>query len=98
MTNLFGNFFINFFRSRWVWTFFAAVVIAVLVWVIGPVIGIGAAHPLDNTFIRIAVVVGIFVLWVVWNLIQTIRGPRWTRRTRSASAPAPRRSRWSATG
>ena len=73
MGNLFGNFFVNFFRNRWVRTFIAALCIAALVWFIGPLIGVGAAHPLDTEFVRLAAIVGIFVIWLVWNLIQMLK-------------------------
>ncbi|MBV8913942.1 MAG: type VI secretion system membrane subunit TssM, partial [Acetobacteraceae bacterium] len=61
------------FRNRWVRTFLGAAVLSILVWFFGPLIGIGAAHPLDTQFVRILVVACIFVFWLVWNLLQTIR-------------------------
>ena len=70
---LFGNFFLFFFRNRWVRTLIIALCIAALVWFLGPLIGFGAAHPLDNEFIRELVIVAIFVIWLVWNLVQMLR-------------------------
>src|SRR4051812_6845110 len=64
------------FSNRWVRTFLAAAVLAALVWFCGPLIGFGAAHPLDTELVRIIVVAGIFIFWLVWNLVQTIRAHR----------------------
>ena len=70
---VFGLFFYNIFRNRWVRTLIVALCVAALVWFIGPLIGVGAAHPLDTEFIRMLVVGGVFVVWLVWNLVQTIK-------------------------
>ena len=47
MNSLFGLFFYRLFRNRWVRTAIVALVVGALVWFCGPLIGIGAAHPLD---------------------------------------------------
>src|SRR4051794_437622 len=71
-----GSYLYHFFANRWVRTFLGAAVLAVLIWFFGPMIGIGAAHPLDPELVRIIVIAGIFVFWLVWNLMQTIRAHR----------------------
>ena len=62
--------------ERWVRTFIIALVIAFLVWFLGPMVGIGASHPLELEFVRILVVAGIFLFWLIWNLLQMIRAHR----------------------
>jgi type VI secretion system protein ImpL len=79
-----SNFFIRIFRSRWFRSFLLAVVLAVLVWFCGPLIGIGSAHPLDTEFVRYAVIAGIFIFWLVWNLVQMIRDNRREKRLAEA--------------
>lgn len=76
MRNLFGSFLFRFLASRWVRTLIGAAVLATLVWFVGPVIGFGPTHPFASDLIRILTVAGIFVAWLVYNLVQTIRGQR----------------------
>src|SRR5947208_676676 len=71
--SFFSTIFVRTFQSRWFRTFLGAAVLAVLVWFCGPLIGIGAAHPLDTQFMRLLVIAGIFVVWLVWNLLRMVR-------------------------
>ena len=61
------------YRSRWFRTFIGAALLAVIVWYFGPLLGIGALHPLDSELVRGLVVAVIFVGWLVENLIHKLR-------------------------
>jgi len=63
----------RFYRSRWFRTFIGAALLAVVVWYFGPLLGIGALHPLDSELVRDIVVAVIFVGWLVENLIHKLR-------------------------
>jgi type VI secretion system protein ImpL len=63
-------------RSRWFTTLLGTLVLCVLVWFFGPAIGFGEAHPFDSLIVRVAVVVGLLVLWLVLNLVRELRAKR----------------------
>jgi len=60
-------------RSRWVRTLLGAIIFAVVVWFFGPLLGVGALHPLDSELVRLLVIAAIFVLWLVENLVHALR-------------------------
>jgi type VI secretion system protein ImpL len=62
-----------FLRSRWMVSLFVTIVLALLIWFCGPLLGVGSAHPLDPEFVRWLVIGILFVLWLVWNLMQELR-------------------------
>ncbi|HEX4173531.1 MAG TPA: type VI secretion system membrane subunit TssM [Acetobacteraceae bacterium] len=86
----------NVLRSRWTQSFLVVVVLAVLVWFCGPLLGFGQLHPLDSELVRWIVITLLFVLWLVSNLIHEIRAARRDRKlaaevaTGAASTPNPR--------
>jgi type VI secretion system protein ImpL len=64
------------FRSRWFRSLLGVVVLAVLIWFCGPLIGLGQLHPLETEISRWLAIVILFVLWLVTNLIQEIHAHR----------------------
>ncbi len=60
------------FRSHWFKTAFGVVLLAVLLWFFGPLIGIGQTHPFDSQVARIIAIAVLLVLWVVVNLLTMI--------------------------
>ncbi len=76
-------------RSRWVRTFFGALLLAVIVWLFGPLLGIGTMHPLDNDIVRMLVIAAIFVLWLIENLIHELRARKKERDLVNGVAAAP---------
>ena len=52
-----------------------------------PLLGIGAAHPFDTEFVRIAGDRGLFVFWLVYNLLRELRA---SRREKELAAGSPR--------
>jgi len=63
-------------RNKWVETFFGVLVLSVLVWLFGPLLGIGEAHPLDSAVVRVGVIAVMLVLWLVLNLVRELRASR----------------------
>jgi type VI secretion system protein ImpL len=61
------------FRNRWFRTFLGAALLAVIVWFFGPLLGVGALHPLDSELARIALIAVILIGWVIENLIHKLR-------------------------
>ncbi len=64
------------FSSRWVRTFFGFAVLSVLVWFCGALLGLGQMHPLETEIVRGIIIAGMFVVWLVWNLVQELRAHR----------------------
>jgi type VI secretion system protein ImpL len=44
-------------------------VLALLIWFFGPLIELGGAAPLADQEVRIWIAIGLFVAWLVWNLV-----------------------------
>ena len=70
------SFFYPIFRSRWFRTFLVVVVLCVLLWFCGPLLGIGQLHPLETEIVRVIVIAALLVLWLVSNLIHMINANR----------------------
>ncbi|ETD66892.1 hypothetical protein V757_12055 [Pelistega indica] len=66
------NFFVNFINrifsflfSRSLWTFVGLLILAWLIWFIGPSIAVGQWYPLEDELIRIYVISAIFGIWLI---------------------------------
>lgn len=70
------NLFYFLFRSRWVRTFLVVLVLCVLIWFCGPLLGIGQLHPLETEIVRVIAIAALLVLWLVSNLIHVIKENR----------------------
>ena len=64
------------YRSRWFRTGFAVVAIMLLVWFLGPLLGIGATHPFETEIARWIAIAVLFVLWLVSNLLHELGANR----------------------
>lgn len=64
------------YRSRWFRTGFAVVVLMALVWFLGPLLGLGALHPLETEVARWIAIAALFVLWLVSNLLHELGATR----------------------
>ena len=53
--------------NRWFKTGLAVIVLMVLVWLVGPLLGIGTAHPLETDVARYIAIGALFVLWLISN-------------------------------
>ncbi|MBV9758397.1 MAG: type VI secretion system membrane subunit TssM [Alphaproteobacteria bacterium] len=83
----------QFFRwartSRWVRTFLGVVLLAVIIWLFGPLLGIGDLHPLAGLLARVLAIVAIVVLWLILNLIRELRQSKKDKELVDAVAAAP---------
>src|SRR4029450_10847749 len=59
--------------ARWFVTLIGAIILALVVWFVGPLIAIGDVRPLDSEIIRLIVVLVILVIWGIWNIISLLR-------------------------
>ena len=79
----------RYYRSRWVRTLFGIVLLSVLTWFFGPLLGLGEAHPLDSVTVRL-IVIGLFVvLWLVINLTAELKDARREKKLVEGVAAGP---------
>ena len=64
------------YRSHWFKTLFGVVLLVVLIWFFGPLLGIGQLHPFDSQMARLIAIGVLFVLWLIVNLLTMIRHSR----------------------
>ncbi len=56
---------LSFFLSRGLWNFLGLVALALLIWVAGPLLAIGASRPLESAAVRAWVIGLIFLVWIL---------------------------------
>lgn len=84
------KFVVGLIRSRWFTTFLACLVVAVLLWFVGPLLGIGTMHPLETEIARYIAIGSLFVLWLITNLIRELNASRKEKElTTEIAAPDP---------
>lgn len=64
IASLFYRFF-GFLFSRGLWNFLGIVALSILVWIVGPLLAIGATRPLESETVRIAVIAALFGIWLL---------------------------------
>src|SRR5690606_8202956 len=55
----------SFLLSRGLWSFFGLLALALLIWVMGPMIAIGASRPLEQPWARGVLIGLIFLVWLL---------------------------------
>ncbi|CAM3504975.1 type VI secretion system membrane subunit TssM [Bordetella flabilis] len=55
----------GFLFSRSLWNFLGVVALAVLVWIIGPILAIGTTRPLESETVRLIVIGALFGVWLL---------------------------------
>ncbi len=84
------SFFKRVFGSRWFLTFLGCLLVAVLLWFVGPLLGIGTMHPFETEIARIIAIAVVFVLWLVTNLLRELSASRKEKQlTEEIAAPDP---------
>jgi type VI secretion system protein ImpL len=73
-------------RSHWFETLVGVVLLGLLVWFLGPLLGFGEAHPLEDEISRIVVLAVLAVLWVIGNLVLMLREGKREKALESAVA------------
>ena len=61
------------YGSRWFRTGLAVLVVMALVWFFGPMLGLGALHPLETEIARFIAIGILFALWLVSNLLHELQ-------------------------
>ncbi len=64
---------LSFLTARWFVTLIGAIVLALIVWFVGPLIAVGDVRPLDSEIVRLIVVLVILVAWGIWNIVSLLR-------------------------
>jgi type VI secretion system protein ImpL len=62
-----------FFTNKWVIQFLGLLALSCLIWLAGPLIAIAGSVPLESELVRILLIVGLFVIWVIYRLVMQIR-------------------------
>src|SRR5574343_1801280 len=62
-----------FFCNKWVIQFLGLLAFSILIWFAGPLIAIAGSVPLASELVRILLIVGLFVGWVIYRLLMQIR-------------------------
>ncbi len=62
--------------ARWLVTLVGAIILALVVWFIGPLIAVGDVRPLESEIVRLIVVLVILVVWGIWNIISLLRAKK----------------------
>ena len=66
----------RFMRSRWFRTAVGVIILCILIWIFGPLFGVGQSHPLDSEMARLIVIAALIIFWLVINLIRSLRDAR----------------------
>ncbi len=67
---------ISVLTARWLVTLIGAIILALLVWFIGPLIAIADMRPLESDLVRFIVILVILVIWGVANIISLLRAKK----------------------
>ena len=61
------------FTARWFLSLIGAVVLALMVWFVGPLVAIAEVRPLEADWVRMVVILVILIVWGLWNLFAVMR-------------------------
>ncbi len=65
--------------SRWLWTLIGLALLAAIIWIFGPIVRIGASEPFASETVRIAMIAGLVILWLIWLIVAQRRAIRANR-------------------
>ena len=66
------GFLLRVFYSRWTRTLLGALLLSVILWFFGPLLGVGSMHPFESELARIIGIAVIMVGWLIENLIHEL--------------------------
>ncbi len=79
-----------FLTSRWLWTFIGLACVSLLIWFLSPQVRFGEAEPFANEAVRLGLIAGLFLLWLVWMILAQRRAIRANRLfVTELAAPSP---------
>jgi type VI secretion system protein ImpL len=70
------NFLARLYRSRWFRTAFGVLVLCVLIWFCGPLLGFGSMHPFELELVRWITIGALWLLWLFINLMAELRATK----------------------
>ncbi|MEJ6784832.1 type VI secretion system membrane subunit TssM [Aminobacter sp. Piv2-1] len=59
--------------SRWLWTFIGLALLSAIIWVFGPIVQIGRSAPFASETVRIGMIAGLVILWLIWLIVAQRR-------------------------
>jgi len=65
--------------SRFLWTLIGIALLSLLIWVFGPIVQVGPYAPFESDKVRIAIIAGLIILWLIWLIIAQRRAIRANR-------------------
>jgi type VI secretion system protein ImpL len=76
--------------SRWLWTFIGLTLLAGLIWFFSPLVQVGPYSPFESEIVRLGIIGGLVILWLIWLIIAQRRAIRANRMfVAEIAAPAP---------
>jgi len=63
-------------KHRWFIAGIAMLVLSLIIWFVGPLIGIGESRPLDSVLARVIFIFVVIAVWVTVEVVRLIRGRR----------------------
>ena len=65
--------------SRWLWLFIGFALLSLAIWIFGPIVQVGQSAPFASEIVRLGMIVGLFILWLIWLIIAQRRAIRANR-------------------
>nr|WP_295468094.1 type VI secretion system membrane subunit TssM [Mesorhizobium sp.] len=65
--------------SRILWTLIGLTLLSLLVWIFGPIVSVGRSQPFESETVRIGIIAGLVILWLIWLIVAQRRAMRANR-------------------
>ena len=65
--------------SRWLWTLIGLALLSLIIWIFGPIVAVGRSFPFASETVRIGIIAGLVILWLIWLIIAQRRAIRANR-------------------
>lgn len=73
------RFFWSVLTSRWLWTLIGIALLALIIWIFGPIISVGPYAPFASQTVRVALIALVVILWLIWLIVAQRRAIRANR-------------------
>jgi type VI secretion system protein ImpL len=65
--------------SRWLWTLIGLTLLSLIIWIFGPIVAVGQSTPFASEAVRMALIAGLVILWLIWLILAQRRAIRANR-------------------
>ena len=65
--------------SRFLWTLIGLALLSLVIWVFGPIVHVGRSAPFASDMVRMALIAGLVICWLVWLIVAQRRAIRANR-------------------